>query len=104
MSTFIMFGKYTSEGFNNISQERTGKIAEIIKKHDGEIHKMYAILGEYDLVFLIDFQNSKTAMQASVALRKFSGINFTTSPALPVEMFDELMGGGFYSDWESPQS
>ncbi|HJL78462.1 MAG TPA: GYD domain-containing protein [Candidatus Marinimicrobia bacterium] len=104
MSTFIMFGKYTPDGFNNMSQERTKKIMNIIKKHTGEINKMYAILGEYDLVFLVDFPNTKVAMQASVALSKYSGINFTTSPALPVEMFDELIGGGFFSDWESPQS
>ena len=77
---------------------------EIIKKHNGEIHKMYAILGEYDLVFLVDFQNTKTAMQTSVEIAHYSGINFSTSPALPVEMFDELMGGGFFSDWETPQS
>ena len=65
---------------------------------------MYAILGEYDLVFLVDFQNTKTAMKTSVEIAHYSGINFSTSPALPVEMFDELMGGGFFSDWETPQS
>jgi len=37
MSTFIMFGKYTAEGFTNMSQERTGKIVEIIKKRNGDI-------------------------------------------------------------------
>ena len=104
MSTFIMFGKYTAEGFTNMSQERTGKIVEIIKKRNGNILKMFAILGEYDLLFLVDFQNTKTAMQTSVEIAHYSGINFSTSPALPVEMFDELMGGGFFSDWKSPQS
>ena len=76
----------------------------IIKKYNGEIHRMYAILGEYDLVFLVDFQNTKTAMQTSVEISHYSGISFSTSPALPVEMFDELMGGGVFSDWKSPQS
>ena len=104
MSTFIMFGKYTAEGFTNMSQERTEKIVEIIKKRNGNILKMFAILGDYDLLFLVDFQNTKTAMQTSVEISHYSGISFSTSPALPVKMFDELMGGGFFSDWKSPQS
>jgi len=61
-------------------------------------------LGEDDLVFLVDFQNTKTAVQTSVAISKYSSINFTTSPALPVEMFDELIGGGLFADWDAPQS
>ena len=104
MSTFIMFGKYTANGFTKMSEKRTEKIVEIIKVHKGNIHNMFAILGEYDLVFLVDFQNTKTAMQASVEIAQYSGINFSTSPALPVEMFDEIMCGGFFSDWDSPQS
>ncbi len=98
MSTYIMFGKYTAEGFAQMSPERTEKVIDIIKKHKGEIHKMFAILGQFDLIFMVDFPNTESAVHASVTISKYSGINFTTSPALPVEMFDELISGNLLVD------
>ena len=91
MSTYIMFGKYTTEGFANMSPERTEKIIDIINDHEGEIHKMYATLGQFDLLFLVDFPSNEKAVHASITVSKYSGISFTTSPALPVEMFDEMI-------------
>ena len=32
-------------------------------------------------------------MQTSVALGKLTGVNFCTSPAVPVEEFDKLVAG-----------
>lgn len=93
MSTYIMFGKYTAEGFANMSPERTEKVMEIIKDHDGEIQKLYATLGQFDLLFLVDFPSTEEAVHASISISKFSGINFTTAPALPIEMFDKLISG-----------
>ena len=53
---------------------------------------MYAVMGEHDLVFTIDFPGPDNAMAASVALYHLTGIHFTTSPVVDVEQFDKLMG------------
>ena len=52
---------------------------------------MYAVLGEHDLVFTLDFPDSEKALAASVALNKLTGISFTTSPVVEVEKFDKLI-------------
>lgn len=52
---------------------------------------MYALLGDHDLVLVLNFPGVDKAMQASVALNKLTGIAFTTSPAVTVEEFDRLM-------------
>jgi uncharacterized protein with GYD domain len=53
---------------------------------------MYAVMGDHDLVFTIDFPGADEALAASVALYKLSGIHFSTSPVVDVEQFDKLMG------------
>lgn len=91
MSTFFMLGKYSSEGLKGISASRTDKALKLIKKFDGEVKSMYALLGEIDLVFILTFPDVEKAMQASVALNKLTGISFTTLPAVTVEEFDKVM-------------
>jgi uncharacterized protein with GYD domain len=76
-----------------ISPERTEKAVELIKENSGKVISMYAVLGEHDLVFTLEFPDAEHALLASVALRKLTGISFTTSPVVDVEEFDKLMGG-----------
>lgn len=91
MSTFLMFGKYSSDAIKGMSAERTEKANSLIKKFGGEIKSMYALLGEVDLVFVVDFLGIENAMKASVALGKFTGISFKTAPAVTVEDFDKMI-------------
>jgi len=86
-----MFGKYTLEAVKQISADRTGKAAALLKKHGGELKTAYATLGVNDLVLVVDLPGTAQAMQASVALTKLTGIPFATAPAVPVEEFDVLM-------------
>ena len=91
MPIFMMFGKYSSEALKGISSERTAKAKEIIEKNGGKVSSMYAVLGEHDLVFTIDFPEAQNAMTTSVALNRLTGITFLTSPVVKVEEFDRLM-------------
>jgi len=91
MATFFMFGKYSSEALKEMSTGRTNKAISLIKKFDGEVNSMYALLGEQDLVLIVDFPGVEQAMKASVALTKMSGVSFTSLPAVPVEDFDKII-------------
>jgi uncharacterized protein with GYD domain len=92
MATFFMFGKYTSEALKGMSAERTGEATWLIRKLRGEVKSTYALLGERDLALIVDFPGIQQAMKTSVALSKLTGISFVTSPAVPVEEFDRMMG------------
>jgi uncharacterized protein with GYD domain len=92
MSIFLMFGKYSSEAMKDISPDRTEKAREVIQKNGGKIISMYAVMGEHDLVFTLDFPDADKAIATSVALYKLTGIHFTTSPVVDVEQFDKLVG------------
>lgn len=91
MAKFLMLGKYSQEAIKGITAERTSKVAEAITKAGGKADAMYALLGNYDLVFIVDFPGIKEAIKASVALTKLTAIGFTTSPAISVEEFDKTV-------------
>ncbi len=91
MPIFMFFGKYSSESLKGISSERTDRAVNLIKKHGGKVISMYAVLGEHDLVFTLDFPDTEKAMATSVELYKLTGISFTTSPVVEVEKFDKIV-------------
>ena len=91
MPIFMMFGKYTATAMEGISPERTHKAVEIIQEHGGKVISMYAVMGEHDLVFTLDFPDMEQALSASVDLNRLTGITFTTSPVVEVEKFDRMI-------------
>jgi uncharacterized protein with GYD domain len=91
MATFFMFGKYTSEAIQEINIERTQQAVAEIKKLGGNMTAMHALLGEYDLLFCVTLPGVEEAIKASVALKRLTGISFTSCPAVTVEIFDQLM-------------
>lgn len=92
MATFFFFGKYTAEAFEGLSASRTSKAIDLIKKHGGEVKSMHALLGDKDLVFLTEFPGVESAMKASIGLTKLTSIAFTTSEAIAISEFDDLIG------------
>ncbi len=88
--TFFMFGNYSGEGVKEITAERTNKAVDILKGLGGSVESMYALLGDRDLVLIVNLPGVEEAMKASVALGKATGISFSTSPAVSVEEFDRL--------------
>jgi len=87
-----MLGKYSKEAIEKISSKRTEKALEIIKNSGGKIENMFALLGSFDLAFIIDFPKIEDAIKTSVELSKLTGIGFTTFPAITIEEFDKLVG------------
>jgi len=92
MSIYYMFGKYSLESLKNISAERTDRARKIIEAMGGQIILMNALIGEYDLAFVINFESNAKALEASLALNKATGISFKTWPAISISDFDEIAG------------
>ncbi len=91
MATFLMFGKYSTRGLQEMSIQRTSRAVAAIKQFGGEVQAMYAMLGQHDLVFVVSLPGIDEAMKASITLTKLTGVSFATVPAITVEAFDKLM-------------
>jgi len=90
MAKFFMYGKYSKEALEGISPDRTKKAFDAIAKESGKVDSMYALLGKYDLVLIVDFPSIKEVMKASIALNKLTSIAFTSFLAISIEEFDKI--------------
>jgi uncharacterized protein with GYD domain len=93
MATYLMFGKYSIDALAKISAARTKSANAMIGDCGGVLKAAYALLGETDLVLVVEFPSTEKAMKASVSLAKQLGIAFKTEPAVSVEEFDKLITG-----------
>ena len=91
MAKFVMLGKYSLEGLKGMAAERTNQVTSVIEKAGGKVNLMYALLGKYDLIFVVDFPGIKEAIKASVAITKLTGISFTSFAAITIEEFDQAV-------------
>ena len=92
MATYFLFGKYSLDAVKAISAKRTDKAVTLIKQNGGELKAGYALLGDIDLVLIVDLPDTERAMKTSAALSTQLGISFTTAPAVSMADFDKLMG------------
>ena len=92
MNTYFMFGKYTMEGAKGISMSRTSQAQSLIKENGGLYKAGYALLGDVDMVLIVEMPDTGQAIKTSAALGTFLGISFSTVPAVSAEEFDKLIG------------
>ena len=91
MGTFFLFGKYSAASVDQISGARTAKARQAIENLGGEVKQIYALLGQFDLVLIVQLPSMADAMKASIALGRLTDIAFSTAAAVPVEEFDQMV-------------
>jgi len=91
MATYIMFGQYSGESVAKISAKRTKDALALVKQYGGKVKDGYAMLGDQDLLIILEAKDNSTAMKISVGLSKLLDIAFTTAPAVSMDEFDKLM-------------
>jgi uncharacterized protein with GYD domain len=90
MGTFVMLGKYSQDAVKKMSQKRTAETERTVAGMGGTVRAMYATLGEFDLLFIVDLPKIEDIMRLSVRLNRLTGISFSSYPAITVEAFDKL--------------
>ena len=88
MAIFCMIGKYDRNSLAEASGKRTREAENLISRYQGTIKSMYALLGQNDLIMIVDLPSTEDAMKVSIGLTKLTGIAFITAPAMPVKDFD----------------
>ena len=88
MAIFCMIGKYNQGALENVSSTRTKQAEQLIARYNGTIKMIYALLGENDVIIIVELPSIEDAMKVSIGLTKLTGISFITSPAVSVEDLD----------------
>ena len=74
-----------------ISAARTIEAQNLIKKNGGEMVSAYVLLGENDVLLIVQFPSIDDVIKSSMALSKLLGISFSTVPAITAEHFDKMI-------------
>lgn len=85
-----MMGRYAIDSLKDVSADRTEDAVKVIRELGGEVRAMYALLGDIDILFIVELPGTEEAVKASLLLSTLTGIGFSTSPALEVPDFDRL--------------
>lgn len=91
MALYMMLGKYSQSSVCEINSARTKETVGVIERYDGQVVSMYAMLGPYDVIMIVNLPGNREAIEVSVGLSKITGIHFTTGPVIPVDRFDEMI-------------
>ncbi len=85
-----MMGRYAIDSLKDVSAGRTEDAIKVITELGGEVRAMYALLGDIDILFIVDLPGNEEAVKASLLLSTLTGIGFSTAPAIEVPEFDRL--------------
>jgi len=92
MPVYITLWKYTRDGLIDIAntKSRFDAVKKIIEKHGGKLIAIYGLMGEYDVLTIMEMP-SRSAMVSTVMKICQSGrITAQTLPALSIEEFLEI--------------
>ena len=104
MQTYFMLGRYTTDSIAKVSPERTKLAISTIEEFNGQIIGLYALLGEFDIVFIVNLPGNREAMEASVRLGQRTGILFRTLPAISAERFDASIEKALEAMWPASEN
>jgi uncharacterized protein with GYD domain len=57
-----------------------------------QVHGLYAVLGDYDFVSILDAPDNESAARFSMELGVIAGVQITTLPAIPIGRLQQALG------------
>ncbi|MDH3599523.1 MAG: GYD domain-containing protein [Candidatus Tectomicrobia bacterium] len=92
MALYVTLAKYTQQGRQSINgvPERFQNARSLVESKGGKIIALYGLLGEWDLMAIMEAPDEKTAMGISMAIGKQGNISAQTMTAVSEEDFANL--------------
>jgi uncharacterized protein with GYD domain len=90
MATFMTLLRYTSEGAEGISGDRTRRVEQVLAEMNGKLLGGYGLLGQWDAVIFFDVPDLNMALKASSRIGRLTGSRTETMGAIPLSDFDQL--------------
>ena len=95
MPTFVLLNKLTSKGYETLHKnpDRLDVVASEIEKLGCKVIAQYAVLGEYDVLTIIEGPDIETVMHMHVDLSARGTSTRVIMPAIPAEDFKASLKG-----------
>jgi uncharacterized protein with GYD domain len=89
MATYVTLWRYTRDGLREIKKtpQRFETIKKIISRAGGRLFSIYGLIGEYDLVTVMEMPDEKTALSTILRICYTGRITAQTMPAISIDDF-----------------
>ncbi len=96
MPVYVLLTKVTSPGVKTIrdNPRRIKEVNREIEAMGARVLAQYATLGSYDFVNIVEAKDNDTVARVSVELGSRGTVQIETLPAIAVDDFIRLIGGG----------
>src|SRR5437763_16492236 len=94
MATYILLLTLTPEGqmFAHRDPDYLLEVANSIKLAEVQTLGLYAVLGQYDFVTVVEASNNETMARFSIELGLKAGVHVTTLPVIPAARLEPAEG------------
>jgi uncharacterized protein with GYD domain len=95
MPAFIVLGKFTQKGIENMkdSPERLEAARKVAKKGGGEIKEFYYTMGRYDFVAICEAPDVESMMRSLLVISGAGAVRTESLPATPASKAGDLLKG-----------
>ncbi|KMP10638.1 GYD family protein [Candidatus Nitromaritima sp. SCGC AAA799-A02] len=93
MPTFLIMGKFTQQGIRNIKKttERADRFKEIAAEHGVQVKEIYWIMGEYDVMNIVEADDEKLVSALMLELGAWGNVTTTTFRAYDKSEMDDII-------------
>lgn len=93
MPTYISLVKYTQKGIENVkdSPKRLNKFKKTVKALGGKVQAFYLTMGRYDVVYIVEATDDKTAASMILALGAEGNVASETLKAFTEKEFVKII-------------
>ena len=94
MATYIVFADYTEQGLANIKQspDRLDAVRKLVADHGGEIKSIYLMMGEHDIMTVMEAPNDDTAAKLLLTISAEGNIRTKSYKAFTEDEFRSIVG------------
>jgi len=94
MATYIALIRYTTKGIESIkeSPSRLNAAKELLRGQGVELKQFYLLMGQYDLMYVMEAENDEAVAKASLLLGSSGKIKLETMPAFTEQESRDLIG------------
>jgi len=93
MASYVMLFHYTHQGVEHVKQspDRVDALKEIFNKHGARIKDFYALLGQYDSLFIVEAPDDETVAKLSLYVAEQGNVRIETHRAFTEAEFRKLL-------------
>ena len=93
MASYVMLFHYTHQGVEHVKQspDRVDALRKIFSRHGAKIKDFYALLGQYDTLFIIEAANDETVAKLALYVAEQGNVRVETHRAFTEAEFRKIL-------------